>query len=206
MIYIYILIDPLDNSIRYVGKTNNLKSRFRHEIHFANQYPNKCHRNSWIKGLLNKNILPIQLVIDEVDNKDWQFWEKHYISLYKSWGFNLTNHSLGGYGNDSVSDKTKKKISLALIGNTNKKGKKLNDIQKYNCGNGRRGTKQTKEHIELVSKPIIQYDLKGNFIKEWMSGKNAAHCLNISQGNINNVCNGKRLSAGGYKWNFKNNK
>jgi hypothetical protein len=50
----------------------------------------------------------------------------------------------------------------------------------------------------------IQYDLDGNFIKEWESAKQVERILGICNSNIVNVCNGKRKSAGGFIWKNKN--
>lgn len=52
--------------------------------------------------------------------------------------------------------------------------------------------------------PIIQYDLEDNFIKEWKCMKQAGLTLNISVSHICNCCKGKRKSAGGYRWQYKN--
>ncbi len=52
------------------------------------------------------------------------------------------------------------------------------------------------------SKNIIQYDMNGEYIKEWISQSEASRQLNISQGNIGSCCRGERLQAGGYKWSF----
>lgn len=62
---------------------------------------------------------------------------------------------------------------------------------------------QLKKH--LTSKPILQFDLEGNFIKEWPSQTSAAKALGITQGNISNCCNNyKRIKrAGGFIWRFK---
>lgn len=51
---------------------------------------------------------------------------------------------------------------------------------------------------------VIQMDLNGNHIKEWESANMAATSLSLHQANISKVCNGKRVSTGGYKWKFKN--
>lgn len=48
---------------------------------------------------------------------------------------------------------------------------------------------------------ILQYDLNGNFIKEWFSIKEAEQTLNIN--NISKCCRGLREKAGGYKWKYK---
>jgi hypothetical protein len=52
-------------------------------------------------------------------------------------------------------------------------------------------------------KPVLQFDLKGNFIKEWSSQKDASHQLKVAQGNISSVLNNSRFSAGGFSWKFK---
>ena len=50
-------------------------------------------------------------------------------------------------------------------------------------------------------KPITQYDLKGNFIKEWKSTTIASRTLNIN--NIGGVLRKTQKSAGGYLWFYK---
>ena len=54
-------------------------------------------------------------------------------------------------------------------------------------------------------KPIFQYDLNGNFIKEWSSIKKAALELNITPEAISNCLRkGENFSSGGFKWKYKN--
>ena len=52
-------------------------------------------------------------------------------------------------------------------------------------------------------KPVIQYDLEGNFIKEWEATKIASTKLNIHASNITNCCKNNRKTAGGYIWKYK---
>lgn len=47
-------------------------------------------------------------------------------------------------------------------------------------------------------KPVYQFDLSHNFIKEFKSIREAANKTNIEYSNIRAVINGKRQSAGGY--------
>ena len=54
------------------------------------------------------------------------------------------------------------------------------------------------------SKPIIQYDKEGNFIKEWECANDVERVLGISNKHIGSVCLGKRKSCGGYIWKYKN--
>lgn len=57
---------------------------------------------------------------------------------------------------------------------------------------------------ERVSKPVLQYDRLGNFIREWPSGLKAEEELGINNGNISSCCSGKVKTAGGFVWRFKN--
>ena len=50
---------------------------------------------------------------------------------------------------------------------------------------------------------VVQYDLKGNFIKEYYSQAQAERETGIPQGNICKVCIQDRLSAGGFIWKYK---
>jgi hypothetical protein len=52
------------------------------------------------------------------------------------------------------------------------------------------------------NKPILQYSLTGNFIKRWESTKEAAECLKLNKGNINNVLKKRSKSTGGYLWKY----
>lgn len=53
------------------------------------------------------------------------------------------------------------------------------------------------------AKPVLQYDLDGVFLKEFVSANNADDELNLSRGSVYSICTGKKKSAGGYMWRFK---
>ena len=53
------------------------------------------------------------------------------------------------------------------------------------------------------SKPLLQYDLDGNFIKEWENAVQVKRELGYCAENIRNVCKGRRKQANGYKWKYK---
>ena len=52
-------------------------------------------------------------------------------------------------------------------------------------------------------KPIIQYDLQGNFIKEWSSTVEACNVLKISRNHIPDVLHNRRKHSFGFIWKFK---
>ena len=79
------------------------------------------------------------------------------------------------------------------------------DEAKKKIGDAKRGEhnpwwgKFGKEHSR--SKPIIQLTMSGVFVAEW-------ECVRIAEkslgGHIGECCRGRRQSASGYKWKFKN--
>ena len=147
MTSIYILLK--NNSVFYVGKTINPSSRlYEHKINYGHNIE--------------------MLIIDKVKNNKWKFWEKHYIALYKSWGFKLKNKNDGGGGTT-------------------------------------KGTPQkTAKLLVAKSKPILQYDISGNFIKEWSSAKQVANHLGLTNGSlITYVLKGKSPTAYNSLWKYK---
>lgn len=50
--------------------------------------------------------------------------------------------------------------------------------------------------IKKWSKPIIQFDLDGNFLKKWNSAKETG----LGRTSISDCCVGRRKTAGGYIW------
>lgn len=60
--------------------------------------------------------------------------------------------------------------------------------------------KKGKEHCKSVS--VFQYDLKGNFIKEWYCIKDIERELGFDNRNISACCRHKRNMAYGYIWRY----
>lgn len=114
--YIYTLKDPITNEIRYVGKANDPNKRILDHIKECKS-SNISHKISWIKSLLNINLKPIVEILDEVPSNEWEKWEQYWISQIRSWGFNLTNISKGGYDNSyKRSIESKKKMRKSKLG------------------------------------------------------------------------------------------
>lgn len=95
-VYIYSLEDPETGEIRYVGKANNIKSRFYG--HLNEKGGKNTHKKNWINFLKSKGLKPVIKVLDEVSINEWKFWEKWWYQVLKSWGLNLTNTTVGGDG------------------------------------------------------------------------------------------------------------
>lgn len=123
---IYTLDDPITGEVKYVGKTERtLNKRYNEHLSSADTNKARSKVTCWIKSLLNKGLKPTITLIDIV-NSDWVFWEQHYISLYRSFGFNLKNSSIGGEGSCGFrhTEEYKKALGLRMLGNTINKGRK----------------------------------------------------------------------------------
>lgn len=76
---------------------------------------------------------------------------------------------------------------------------------KYNINYGTHNERVAKSLTNgITSKPIIQYDLDGNFIQEYPSMHEAARCLGLKQGGISMCCRGIAKTAYGFVWKYKN--
>ena len=62
---------------------------------------------------------------------------------------------------------------------------------------------RTKRAAEKCFKKVIQLDLNDNVLNEFESIKQAGQKTGALARNISSCCNGKRKSAGGYKWRRK---
>lgn len=89
----------------------------------------------------------------------------------------------------------------------NKQNNCVNNLEwcthKYNNSYGTKPMRIAKGN----SKKVNQYDLKGNFIKQWNSFMDIERYLNIKYANsiINACCKGKRKTAYGYRWEYASN-
>ncbi len=89
--------------------------------------------------------------------------------------------------------------------------KKLSDGVKAYYSNGgihhqtgKKVTDEVKQKIaEKLMIPILQYNKNGDFIQEWKGASEASKFLKINSVNINQACNGKLKTSGGYIWKFK---
>jgi hypothetical protein len=56
----------------------------------------------------------------------------------------------------------------------------------------------------IHSKKVYQYDLDGNFIKEWNCGlREIGRILGKNYNNIGDCCRGKTKTSGGYQWSYE---
>jgi len=195
---IYCLKCPIKNEIRYVGQTTrSIEKRLKEHKFKIEKRVNK--RTNWLNQLRKIDIInDLQiLVLGEYDINILDDMETKWIVFYLNEGCDLTNTTLkGGFGgyrewkeevNKSRSEKLK-----------DRKKKKMSKETRNKISESKKGT------IPHNIKKIKQYDMDGNFIKEWDSSHEASRELNLSQGNIVTVASksGRRKSTGGFRWEW----
>ena len=85
--------------------------------------------------------------------------------------------------------------------------KEIHYIQFYDSYNhGYNATKGGQGGANHPSKPVQQYDLQGNFIKEFPSAILAAKKTGISYNILVKCCQGKAKHCGLYQWKYSNDK
>jgi len=72
-------------------------------------------------------------------------------------------------------------------------------------GNVKRRKEIIDKSIEKISKIVYQFDLNGDFIREWKSTREASRHLNISHGNISRCCSGKNRHVSIYIFKYDKN-
>lgn len=97
---------------------------------------------------------------------------------------------------DNCSFKERRLVESRYIQNFLKEG--------YNLLNKKSKTDKVW-NLEIVSKPVLQFSLEGNFINQFTSISEAGRILNYSGATISNAATGTVLSANKYLWIYKDN-
>lgn len=130
----------------------------------------------------------IYTIIDEInslDKKDWKPLESYWIEQFKQWGFEVLNKNNGGGGPSFLNDEQKNIIRIKILNRPKEWIKSIKGRNKI---------------------PIIQYDLDGNYIREWSSLLEACNNFNIDTGTLCCCLKGRQKTCKGYVWKYKNEK
>jgi hypothetical protein len=91
MIYIYALIDPRDNEVRYVGRTEDPENRLEEHI--------SQHRDGmreWVEELADIDLAPRLRILEIQPCYGWRA-ERYWIQFYLSNGAALLNKMIGSW-------------------------------------------------------------------------------------------------------------
>lgn len=160
------------NSKVYIGSSNNIKRRW--QKHKALLRHNK-HPNSHLQAAWNKyGEDNFIFSIIELCNIDSLLDREQYFINTRNPEYNQTLIA----GKIEMTTDRRMKLSRSIT-------------QAYKDG-----------RMQKAIKTIYQYDLKGNYIREYASLVEASNTLNIPISNLSCAANGKCNIAGGYVWRF----
>ena len=192
-----VYMHTVPNGRRYIGITcQQPERRWRGGMHY--DYNRRFFlvivKYGWDN--IKHEVLYENLSEVEAKQKEIELIEK-YKTNQEEYGYNMTT---GGSGapNCTKSIETREKLSKA------NKGKKVSEETRKKIGEAHKGLHLGGKSPQ--ARKILQYDLDGNFIKEWDSLMDIERELNVSYTGIWKVCNNKRKQIRGYVWRYKDEK
>ena len=199
--YLYRHIRKDTNQVFYVGVGTG-RNYERAKTRFG-------RNNIWNK-IVNKTDYEVEIMLDELDREFALEKEKEFIELYGRIDLatgTLANLTEGGDGCIGFSDAVKKKMSEAQKGNQKWKLRKSNEhIRKVGFANkGKKRSEEFKKQLsERGKKPVAQYTLDGQFVREYDSML-ATEEYGFNKSRVGEVCGGKRKFHKGYIFKLINN-
>lgn len=188
MYYIYIYFNPLIHGDFTYGKYC-----FKHEPFYIGMSKSKKRHKQHlyeVKSGITKNKLKTSIIKRILEHGT----EPVIKILYK----NLTQGEAS----------KKERELILLIGRKIKNNGPLSNIlrggQLINSNKISKSLKENKSINNDKQRAVLQYDLQGNFINEYKSVKNAKEVTKCSH--LDACCRGKRNSAGGFIWRYKDDK
>lgn len=204
MIGIYKITNP--NGRIYIGQSTNIEERMKHYINKNGKRQPKIFYSIKKYGWENHIFEIIEECSMKLLNEREIFWKKYYLKKSSGdWG-KMLFCELYDMGGGPLSPSTRKKMSEAKIG-TKYSEETIEKIRNSKLGTNH--SRETKEKMsrdrigKTTSKPILQFDLEENFIREWVNGRQASLKLGICYAHINKVLNNQGKTAGGFIWKFK---
>ena len=194
----YIGITRQEPKVRWGGGNGYVRNEYMHRA---------IKKYGW------ENIEHI-ILFDGLSEEDACEIEKSLIKKYrtneKEFGYNIES---GGQCSN-LAESTKQKLREAHIG----KSASEETREKMRASRNRFISENPEEYkkimenmmlavekaAELKRKPVIQYDLDGNFLAVWNSTREAERVLGIHHSHIAECCNKlpKHNTAGGYRWEY----
>ena len=196
----YIGITRQEPKIRWGGGNGYVRNEYMHRA---------IKKYGW------ENIEHI-ILFDGLSEEDACEIEKSLIKKYrtneKEFGYNIES---GGQCSN-LSESTKQKLREAHIGKSasEETREKMRASRNRFLSENPDEYKKTMDNMmlaiekaaELKRKPVIQYDLDGNFLAVWNSTREVERVLGIQHSHIAKCCNKLpgHNTAGGYRWEYAN--
>lgn len=195
---IYAIVNTLNNK-KYVGSSSNIRKRYRQHY---NELSKNNHVNTHLQRAFNKygkDVFEFWILEQCEDIRDTLLTiEQKWIDSDGDYNIcRVAGSTLGiPHQGHPASEKCKKAVAEA------NRRRVWSDESRKKMAEYSRNSKHNAEQ----RKAVIQLDLNGNYIKEFPSIIEAANELGAENKrvNIKRCCQGKRKTAYGFKWIFKN--
>jgi len=226
----YVLIDPRDNKIKYLGRTVDEKNRFRNHIYEAKR-KNRSKKERWIMYLLRRNMKPKLKVIYTLNcNLEEAIeTEKAFIKNLLRNDYHLKNMP-DNYGGALLTGTPVYQYDLEgkFIKEFSNSNQAYIDIGVKDCNIARccknengYGCKTAGDffwsyikyeeypHIyirywrERKGKAVLQFDLNNRLINEFSTARIADKATGIPYKKISACCNNRQKTTKGFIWKFK---
>lgn len=187
---------------KYVGITcRRVKSRWKGGYGYVHNRHMMSAINKYGWENVEHKILFEHLTKEQAERIEIDLIAKYDLTNREN-GYNI---ELGGKGANRITEETRQILREKCGGKNNARyGVKVSEETRKKIGKAHLGTKLTKEHIEKIKsgegRRIYRYTLDGEFIDEWVSGREAGRIFHC---NPYMCCNGKNKTAGGYIWKWK---
>lgn len=222
IIGIYKITSP-SNRV-YIGQSTNIIKRWKtyKKIYCKKQI--KLYNSLTRYTPENHSFEIIEECTTEQLNERETYWKQYYIDQLgwdKVLFCELYDNSTGPRSEEikqkiskkltgrKLSEKWKQKISSNSIGKKITWGDKISKNKKGVIYSNERNIKigEKNKGISKNNKAVLQYDLKGNFIKKHTSQTEAARNININHSSgIQACCCGLQKTAHKYKWSYEKEK
>lgn len=140
-----------------------------------------------------------------------EYWCEYFNVKDNELFYNKTNKGVGAPKGWVMGEETRLTKNIKQRGKPKHTLKSKQQLREKRLGIdyfGNKGKKLDKEHKRKAAenryKPVLQFDLEDNFIKEWESATIVGKINNWNRGNIHDCCRGKQKTSYGYKWKYKN--
>lgn len=94
-VHIYALYDPLDGTVRYIGRTTDPKARLSQHARATEWAPPSTYtlkkKLEWLRSLKEKGIKPHMVILETVSAQEATELERVWIGRGLRWGWPLLN-------------------------------------------------------------------------------------------------------------------
>ena len=194
------------------GKEKIMKLRTGNRYYMIALWKNGIRKDYLLHRIVAETFIPNPENKPFINHKDENCFNNSINNLM--WCTHKENMNWGTR-NERISKANKGKVIPKNIRekiSKSNKGKKISEEQKEYLRKIRTGIKLTEEHKKKISisnkgktaKKVNQYDLDGNFIKQWDCIMDFYKSINKSEksSSVSSCCSGKYKTAFGYKWKY----